>query len=672
MHNQHLKTLRSLQEELAQQRPALAADMAMQLDNFKDTIQATLQQSTLSLSSQPEVRRRSEDLPSPTFDRVERELAQRPRSTSTGRTATSEHDTGTLGSGTLPQELVWMGGRAGTTVTQHLELDVSCDASAAISQATSEPTVALQLSQRQRGRCKSMCSCQCHRSSRLKTPDFMRQVTGQLLIGYSGISSLTAPCNERACAQRQKASVRVQYHFPVWSFIQRVLTLISYSAGARGPEKILRLSRIRPGLHEVFIQVQSGNIRRLEQLFRSGEASPLDASDTGWTLLHYALVAGQLRTAKFLTDAGADVYAESMRRETPFDLAWNRILSGYLAHSSKLLLRDIFSDVDHLDERQFTTPHKIVLGLIGRDLASELEVSTANIDSLDNSGYSPLAWAAARGDVKCIRTLLDYGASLSTTNDLGYQPIHLAAQSGNVETVGTLVDAGADINAEVRETFMTPMHYAAEYQDSSEHVNGIANLGARIEARDYMMWTPLHWASWRGHSFSLDMLIERGADVFARTHDGNAAIMLATANNSANCIPSLIKAGADCKVVRDSGWNVLHYAALGGTVHTLDVLAAGDLSDIDVHHQRTTDTQQSVSDMVAQRLAAMDDAGEDKQTNRVAWQSAWKRLMKATLVSRSRTSTASSRRQSASSTHSSDDGAAFADACELLYEHEVE
>lgn len=155
-----------------------------------------------------------------------------------------------------------------------------------------KPTVSLQVSHRQKSQCRRPCSCQCHRSSKLKTPDFLRQVTGQLFVGYAGISNFTLPCNEHACAQRQNALVRIQYSFPVWSLIQRMLTLVSYSGGTPGPEKVLRMSRIRPGLDGVFIQVQSGNLSRLQRIFRKGDASPLDASDTGWSLLRYALTAG--------------------------------------------------------------------------------------------------------------------------------------------------------------------------------------------------------------------------------------------------------------------------------------------------------------------------------------------------------------------------------------------
>ncbi|KAI4231332.1 MAG: hypothetical protein LQ349_005690 [Xanthoria aureola] len=448
---------------------------------------------------------------------------------------------------------------------------------------------------------------------------------GQLLVGYAGISTITPPCNEHACAQRQRTAVRFQYSFPVWSLIQSVLTLISCSSGTYGPERVLRMSRIRAGLDEVFIQVQSGNIRRLQQLFIQGSASPLDASDTGWTLLHYALSAGQLPTVRFLKDAGADVRAESTSRETPMDLAWNRILSGRLDEASEVLLRNVFDDDAELDERQFTTLHKIVLGMIGKSLADELEVTTAYINATDSSGNTPLAWASARGDHKSVVLLLEHGASLNIANDLNSQPIHLAAQTGNITTVRALVQAGADVNAVVRRTHMTPIHYAAEYQDNSEQILGLVNLGAHIDGRDYMSWTPLHWASWRGHLSSLKALLQCGADVNSSTGDGNASIMLAVANNSHECVQELIESGADCSIIRHSQWNILHYAAIGGSIDTLRSLSLADLSAIDLQDLRTNDTGQSVADMLQGRLEALSIAEDDNETHE-AWKRAWDNL----------------------------------------------
>ena len=625
MHDRHLRALKALQEEVAKQKPTLAAEIEIQLRNMSQAIQTSIEGMKPLSYVAPEARRtRSEQPASENPGWFLDPGMGRPRSVSVGSSTVLRSDAESVSdiSQSPGMDLYFE-----STPKSTLEASENADwPQTTQSLLQQESTMSVQVSHRPKSKCRRPCSCQCHRSSKLKTPDFLRQVTGQLLIGYAGIPSITPVCNEHACAKRQKAAVRVQYYFPVWSLVQRMLTVVSLSGGAYGPEKILRMSRIRPGLDEVFIQVQSGNVRRLQQLFVQGDASPLDASDTGWTLLHYALTAGQLSTAKFLKDAGADVHAESARRDTPAEIAWNRILSSCLDGESENLLREVFADDSNLDERQFTTLHKIVLGMIGKNLADELEVTTAHINAIDSSGNTPLAWASARGDHKSVALFLEHGASLGITNNVDAEPIHLAAQTGNINTIEILIKAGADVNRMVRHTKMTPIHYAAEYKDSSEHILALARFGALVDGEDYMGWTPLHWASWRGHLATLNALLDCGASVNAKTHDGNASIMLAVANNSHACVQTLIKVGVDCSVVRDSQWNVLHYAAIGGSVDTVCSLAKADLSSLDLQELRTKDTGQTVDEMLCARIDALSMA-EDISAQRGAWQHAWDDMM---------------------------------------------
>ncbi|KAL8887444.1 MAG: hypothetical protein Q9215_004979 [Flavoplaca cf. flavocitrina] len=623
MHELQLQTFQALRRELRASRVAFDTEADKQYEDNENDSQSTTSKAYPTPLTHLNGRERSDDSPLESSVIAIAANVDRPRRRSEGSLSVIEDPEEILDE----EAILSLGAMSVSSKTNtHKNTDTTIKASRVIlSSARQEHTFPVNVALRQGSQCRRPCSCQCHRSSKLKTPDFLRQITGQLLIGYAGVSSITLPCNEHACAQRQRMAVRFQYNFPVWSLIQRVLTFVSYSSGTFGPENVLRVSRIRPGLDEVFIQVQSGNIRRLQQLFIQGSASPLDASDTGWTLLHYALTAGQLPTVKFLKDCGADVRAESTSRETPIEVAWNRILSGCLDERSELLLRHVFDNDDELDERQFTTLHKIVLGMIGKSLVEELEITTANINTTDSSGNTPLAWASARGDHESVTTLLMHGASITTANDVNAQPIHLAAQTGNIATIRALVHAGADINTVVHRTQMTPIHYAAEYQDCFEHIQGLTELGARIDGRDYMGWTPLQWAAWRGHLFSLHALLQCGADVNSQTLDGNAAIMLAVANNSHECVQMLIQAGADCSVVRHSQWNILHYAAIGGSIDTVYSLKSADLSAVDLQHLRTRDTGQSVADMLDARLKPLTTADDGTETQD-AWKRAWENL----------------------------------------------
>ncbi|KAM3416273.1 hypothetical protein BST61_g7879 [Cercospora zeina] len=654
MHTKHSEALKALHEELAEQRPALAADLALQLANFQGAFQVSLLEHIRDLIIRRESRTSerlalNEDSAADCSDRdlFDASTVVHLHDSPEGLIAAGRRHSETSAALQSTEQIQasefrmrsWSTGNAHCPDGSLMHEQQRSSSTLNVSRPShdthvpggpdNQPTVALQIMQRLSG-CKPLCPC----------------------VGYN------VSCNEHACAKRQKAALRIQYHFPMWSYIQGVLTLVSRINGACGPEKLLRLSRLRPGLHEVFLQVQSGDNGRLRQMFENGEASPYDATDTGWTTLHYALMAGQLHTAKFLKDIGADVNAESLRRETPFDIAWNRILSGYLNHDSELVLRSIFNETEQLDSRRFTILHKIVLGLIGRELREELELSSANINTKDGTGYTPLAWAAARGDNGSVEILLEYGASVAMTNNVNLQPIHLAAQTGNTETLRILIKSGADINIQTPDTKMTPLHEAVETQDNPEHVQGLLELGAQIDTRDFCGWTPLHWCCWRGYLQNLITLLASGADIHARTHDGNAALMLAVANNSANCIPALLAAGAETKITKANGWSILHYAAVGGKVETLRALAKADLSRCDLYGQRTADTKQSVHDMLSNRLVALELKAEELREVQNAWD---------VLVERVNSSFANSRRTSSSSLTSANESE-FVDASSELAE----
>ena len=193
-----------------------------------------------------------------------------------------------------------------------------------------------------------------------------------------------------------------------------------------------------------------------------------------------------------LKDAGTDMRAESTNRQTSIEVAWNRILSGALYYTSEDMLRTVFDDDSQLDERQFSTLHIIVLGMTEKNLTVELDLTTANINAVNISGNTALGLTSARGDYDSVSLLLQHGASLKISNDLGAEPVHLAAQTGNVDTIRVLVEMGAEVNTVVREFKMTPIHYAAEYQDRSDPISGLANLGVHVKGKDYVGWTPLH------------------------------------------------------------------------------------------------------------------------------------------------------------------------------------
>ena len=91
---------------------------------------------------------------------------------------------------------------------------------------------------------------------------------------------------------------------------------------------------------------------------------------------------------------------------------------------------------------------------------------------------SPVADAAAAGDIAAVRRLLKEGSDVNAAQGDGMTALHWAAMRGDAEMVTVLLYAGANVRATTR-------------------------LGG---------YTPLHLASQRGHEAAIAALVEGGAE----------------------------------------------------------------------------------------------------------------------------------------------------------------
>ncbi|MDO4557740.1 MAG: ankyrin repeat domain-containing protein, partial [Planctomycetia bacterium] len=77
------------------------------------------------------------------------------------------------------------------------------------------------------------------------------------------------------------------------------------------------------------------------------------------------------------------------------------------------------------------------------------------------NAWTPLHLAAAAGDVRAIRKLLESGASPDAPDTKGWTPLHLAVQKESPDAVRTLLEAGADLFARTADG-LTPIDLAEQ------------------------------------------------------------------------------------------------------------------------------------------------------------------------------------------------------------------
>ena len=139
-------------------------------------------------------------------------------------------------------------------------------------------------------------------------------------------------------------------------------------------------------------------------------------------------------------------------------------------------------------------------------------------------GMTALHWAAARGDVASIKTLVFAGARLETSTRNGsFTPLHLAAQAGRGAAVRSLLESGANVNATTSSGGATALHMAAA-QGNVDAVNALLDFKAVVDAREEAYdQTPLMWAATYDRVAAIQALLAKGADIEAVSKVENMA-----------------------------------------------------------------------------------------------------------------------------------------------------
>ena len=239
----------------------------------------------------------------------------------------------------------------------------------------------------------------------------------------------------------------------------------------------------------------------------------------------------------------------------------------------------MFNDDEFLQTRQFTVLHKIILGLIPKQLQVELEYSTKDIDTLDCSGRTCVSWAAARGDEKSLRTLLQYGADANLPDTQGSTPLHHAR---NTVCCNLLLSHGANIAA--RNSYgHTALHAETRGRGSLPLIDALVKAGIDINAIDKSGESAICNTNLaiEKHTDCVRYLLDNGAEMDCVT--GGVMLHYATTYNAHGILHLLFERGADYTLTDIHGQNILHVAAGYATSDTIRVLKHYGLARMNVH-----------------------------------------------------------------------------------------
>jgi ankyrin repeat protein len=277
------------------------------------------------------------------------------------------------------------------------------------------------------------------------------------------------------------------------------------------------------------------------------------------------------------------------------DLLTAAACAGNLKRVQELLDQGV--DANAKDKDGVTALWKVALGDHGEKSRANVKVAKLLLDKgadpnvKDKIGRTALMWASVNGQVDFVRLLLDKGADANDRNSLPKAAQHL-------EVVKLLLEKGADANAKdstgntalTNATRANQAHVAKYLLDNNADPNEPDGLG----------WTPLMLMCSvnSGNITMVKLLLERGANINARTPSGRTALMQAAAkgyrlkgrgdgpedrtiwpvgppwDRHPEVVKLLLEKGAEVNAKDSDGWTALKRAQKRGDTQIVELLKA--------------------------------------------------------------------------------------------------
>eukprot|EP00004_Rigifila_ramosa_P001880 TRINITY_DN11870_c0_g1_i9.p1 TRINITY_DN11870_c0_g1~~TRINITY_DN11870_c0_g1_i9.p1 ORF type:complete len:677 (+),score=139.69 TRINITY_DN11870_c0_g1_i9:204-2033(+) len=283
----------------------------------------------------------------------------------------------------------------------------------------------------------------------------------------------------------------------------------------------------------LLLAVSTGHFDLAQLLVGHGADVTLGSGD-GLTALHVACGQGDAKSTEWLLGLGASpTVAEDSHLDTPIHIAAAALQRPCL----ELLLRSPQSNLGIRNRKGHTPLHALVIALLALSeddpqldlLGFLLALDPPHLQ--DNSGQTPLHYAAAKGHAELSRQLIAASPSSITVADKKQQtPLHLACRSGSLQTVNAILatcEPGVlmDLLAQRDDFSLTPLLCASCSGNSVELLRLLVGAGADLKAVNDEGAAAIHFAAVQGDTAAVEFLVASGIEIDQRTKDGTTPLL---------------------------------------------------------------------------------------------------------------------------------------------------
>jgi ankyrin repeat protein len=319
-------------------------------------------------------------------------------------------------------------------------------------------------------------------------------------------------------------------------------------------------------------------------------------NNSGSTPLHEAARNGQLAAMEQLIAAGADVNVQDAKGNTPMHLAipperHRAAVLLLLGHGASPNLRDEHGEIPLQVAITLHRDYDIVDSL----LSGGSEVSNRNID-----GKTALYLAVEEDMVEIIPLLLAHNSDIFAADNTGLTPIEKAIQEERPALEELITEETVQKSDSTGNTIL---HIAVRNRADQAITTKILDKNAAVNARNKEGNTALHIAVVNNDESSGNLLIARGADIFApnstsesplylafhsagsvrewmlnektleaRDGLGNTALHYVAQWKLAQHVPLVVKRGARLEAANATGETPLFWAARADSPETVEAL----------------------------------------------------------------------------------------------------
>lgn len=284
--------------------------------------------------------------------------------------------------------------------------------------------------------------------------------------------------------------------------------------------------------------------------FLEAGADPNHAEpEQGLTPLHLCAFSNSLEGVKLLIKNGANV--NSRKIYTPFQYA----AFGNSYDVAKFFLAEGISQENPAGDD--TALHSAARSN-AFDVLQLIAPGNPALNNLDYCGFAPIHYVTDRDHPGCLAELIKAGCRVDVTTRKGDTALHLAAEAGCAENLEILLDNGADPTLRNHRA-QTALHLAARAHSLESVEALLKHGGSNPNAEDNDGRTPLHVALGRSTlAFDVsELLVEWKSNVNKADKYGYTPLHVAALNELSQCVDILIQRGADLSAKTKGGTTAL-------------------------------------------------------------------------------------------------------------------